>query len=189
MHSCPRAGGASGALSHQGRPDSIMKYVRDRIRGIFKLDDSPHQLATAFAVGIFIAFTPTIGLHTVSVLLLAWLFRLNKLAIFSGAFVNNPWTMVPLYGFCLWFGMKITGGSSTMPAIAWKELTFGNAFTVLKPYLWPFVAGTLLLGVVAALVSYGVMYRAVLRYRKSEQARQAGEREEATEVCRPRERE
>ncbi len=145
----------------------MKKYVMERIRGIFKLDESPHQLAVAFAAGIFIAFTPTIGLHTVTCLLVAWLFRLNKLVVFSAAFVMNPWTIVPLYGFCLWLGMKITGAGSAIPAIAWNELTFRNAFFVLKPYLWPFVAGTLLAGILAALVSYAVMYRAVLRYRKT----------------------
>jgi uncharacterized protein len=143
-----------------------MKYVRDRIRGIFKLDDSPHQLAAAFAAGIFIAFTPTIGLHTVTCLVAAWLFRLNKLVVFTAAFVMNPWTIMPIYGFCLWVGTKVTGGGSSIPAIAWNELTLRNAFMVLKPYLWPFVAGTLLVGVLAALASYGLMYRAVLRFRK-----------------------
>jgi uncharacterized protein (TIGR03546 family) len=159
-----------------------MKYIRDRIRGIFKLDDSPRQLATAFAVGVFIAFTPTIGLHTISVLLLVWLFRLNKLAVFSGAFISNPWTMVPMYGFCLWFGLWITGAESSMPAIAWKELTFRNAFSVLEPYLWPFVAGTLLVGAVAAVLSYCVMYRAVIRYRKADMVTGTEDRKKVQEL-------
>ncbi len=146
----------------------MRKYVRDRIRSIFKLDDSPSQLAIAFAVGVFIAFTPTLGLHTITCLVFAWLFRMNKLAIFAGAFINNPWTMVPLYGFCLWLGMKITGSDSSTPAIDWSTLTFTNAYAVLAPYLWPFVVGTLVAGAVAALVSYFVMHWAVVRYRKRE---------------------
>jgi len=144
----------------------MKKYVKDRIRGIFKLDDSPNQLAAAFATGIFIAFTPTIGLHTVTCLVAAWLFRLNKLVVFTAAFLMNPWTVVPLYGFCLWVGMIVTGSGSTIPAIAWRELTIGSALMVLKPYLWPFVVGTILVGAVAALASYGLMYRAVIRFRK-----------------------
>ncbi len=157
-----------------------MKYVRERIRGIFKLNDSPNQLAAAFAVGIFIAFSPTIGLHTVSCLLFAWMFRLNKLVVFTAAFINNPWTIMPLYGFCLWLGMKITAAGSTMPSIAWNELTFRNAYAVLAPYLWPFVVGTLVAGTVAALVSYVLMYRAVVRYRKS--GARPGKAEERTKT-------
>ena len=102
-------------------------YIRDRIRSVFQLKDSPHKLASAFALGIFIAFTPTIGLHTVSCLFLAWLFRLSKLVVLTAAFVNNPWTIVPLYGFCLWFGIKITGTMAATPDIAWQALTFSSA--------------------------------------------------------------
>jgi uncharacterized protein (DUF2062 family) len=146
----------------------MKKYIRDRIKGIIKLDDSPHKLATAFALGVFIAFTPTIGLHTISCILFAWMFRLSKLVVFtSSMLVNNPWTIVPLYGSCLWFGMKITDGDRTIPDIAWNELNFRNAYVILKPYLWPFVAGTLVAGVVAAIASYLLLYLAVLRFRKT----------------------
>lgn len=145
-----------------------MKYLRERIKSLLKLDDSPGQLASAFAVGVFIAFTPTIGLHTLSCLLLAWMFRLSKLVVFTGAFINNPWTMVPLYGFCLWFGIKITGNSIDVPAIAWNELTFRTAYDALAPYLWPFIAGTLVLGAAAAVMAYFAMYWAIVRYRRKE---------------------
>jgi len=143
-----------------------MKNIRDRIRGIFQLNDSPNQLALAFAVGVFIAFSPTIGLHTISVFFIAWIFRLNKLVVFTAAFVNNPWTMVPLYGFCLWFGIKITGTMTATPDIAWQALTFSSAYDILRPYLWPFVVGTVVAGVAAAITSYFFIYWAVVRYRR-----------------------
>ena len=145
-----------------------MKYITDRIRSLFRLNDTPHRLASAFALGVFIAFSPTIGLHTISCLLLAWVFRLSKLAVLTAAFINNPWTIVPLYGACLWLGMKITGSGATMPHIAWNELTFTNAYAVLTPYLRPFVAGTIAAGLIASVVSYGVVYWAVTRFRRQE---------------------
>lgn len=144
-----------------------MKYITDRIRSLFRLNDSPHRLATAFALGVFIAFSPTIGLHTISCLLLAWVFRLSKLAVLTAAFINNPWTIVPLYGSCMWLGIRITGSGATMPHIPWNELSLGSAYLTLRPYLWPFIAGTLLVGVIAAAVSYGVVYWAIVRYRKT----------------------
>ena len=144
-----------------------MRYVRDRIRSLFQLNDSPNKLALAFAVGMFIAFSPTIGLHTISCLVFAWMFRLNKLVVFTAAFVNNPWSMVPLYGFCLWFGIKITGISIGTPNIAWHALTFSNAYDILRPYLWPFVVGTVVVGAVSAVFSYFFIYWAVVRYRRA----------------------
>lgn len=144
-----------------------MKNIRDHIRGIFQLNDSPNMLALAFAVGMFIAFSPTIGLHTISCFALAWMFRLNKIVVITAACINNPWTVVPLYGFCLWFGIKITGTMTAMPDIAWQSLTFSSAYHILRPYLWPFVAGTIVAGAAAAIISYFFIYWAVVRYRQA----------------------
>jgi len=146
----------------------MKRYIKDRIRSLFELNDPPHKLALAFAVGVFVAFSPTIGLHTVSCLALGWMFRLNKVVIFTAAFINNPWTMVPIYGFCIWFGIKITGADAAVPAIAWKELNFSNSYLVLKPYLWSYVAGTLIVGAIAAFISYFLFHWVVVRYRKME---------------------
>jgi uncharacterized protein (DUF2062 family) len=147
-----------------------MMDIRDRIKGIFQLNDSPNKLALAFALGVFIAFSPTIGLHTISCFVFAWMFRLNKVVVlFTATLVNNPWTIVPLFGFCLWFGTVITGSEIAIPQIAWNELTVTSAYLILKPYLWSFIAGTVVLGVVAAILSYFVIFWVVVRYRKADE--------------------
>jgi len=151
-----------------------MKNIRDRIRGIFHLKDSPNKLALAFAVGVFIAFSPTIGLHTASCFALAWMFRLSTIVVFTAACINNPWTMVPLYGFCLWFGIKITGTMTAMPVIPWQSLTLSSAYHLLRPYLWPFVTGTIVLGAVAAVLSYFFIYWAVVRHRRERDSESPG---------------
>lgn len=146
----------------------MRKYIRDRLHFIIKLNDPPQKLALAFALGIFVAFTPTIGLHILTCLVLAWMFRLSKLVIITASFVNNPWTIVPLYGFCIWFGIKITGDAAPVPDIAWNELSISTVYPVLKPYLLAYVVGTLIVGVVAATISYFLFYWAVVRYRKTD---------------------
>ena len=146
----------------------MRKYIRDRIRSLFRLNDPPHKLALAFALGIFIAFTPTIGLHIVSCLALAWIFRLSKVVIITASFVNNPWTIVPLYGFCIWFGIMITGSDIAVPVIAWDEMSLTSAYQILKPYLWPYIAGTMVMGTATGIISYFLFYRALVRFRKTE---------------------
>ncbi len=143
-------------------------YFRDRIRSIFQLNDTPHRLALAFAVGVFIAFSPAIGLHLLSCFIVAWAFRLSKLVLITATFINNPWTIVPLYGFCIWFGGKLMGRELAMPRIAWNELTLSSAYVVIQPYFWPFVVGTLVVGGLAALMAYGLIYWLVVRYRAAE---------------------
>ncbi len=135
-----------------------------------KLDDPPHKLALAFAVGIFIAFSPWLGLHIISCFFFAWLFRVSKFVVLTASFVNNPWTIVPMYAFCIWVGLKITGTHGAVPDIAWNDLTLTSAYAVLKPYLWSYLAGTLVVSAVAGILSYFVFYWIVLRYRKSERA-------------------
>jgi uncharacterized protein (DUF2062 family) len=144
------------------------RYLRDRIRELVKFDEPPHRLAVAFALGVFIAFSPWLGFHFASAVALAWIFRLNKVVVLTACFINNPWTMVPMYAFCLWFGVKITGSSVQVPDIAWQDLGFRDLFLVLKPFLLPFVAGTLALGVVMAIPSYYLFLWAVKKYRREE---------------------
>jgi uncharacterized protein (DUF2062 family) len=144
------------------------KYIKDRLHALLKLDDPPHKLALAFALGVFIAFSPILGFHLLVALVLGWMFGLNRLVLVTASFINNPWTVVPLYGFCIWFGMKITGSGASNPQIAWNELNFANSWQILKPYLWSYIAGTLIVGGIAAFLSYFLFYGVVVRYRKRE---------------------
>jgi uncharacterized protein (DUF2062 family) len=148
----------------------MKRYIRDRLHSVVKLDDPPHKLAFAFALGIFISFSPWIGFHIISCILFAWFFRVSKFVVLTTAFVNNPWTIVPMYAFCIWVGIKITGDDIAVPHIAWNELTMSTAYAVLKPYLWSFVTGTLIVGAVAGVISYFLFYWAVVHYRKMEKS-------------------
>src|ERR671916_3773 len=70
---------------------------RAAFRRLLAVDDPPERTALAFAVGVFIAFSPFLGLHTIMATALAFLFRFNKIAIYTGTFINNPFlTLVPI---------------------------------------------------------------------------------------------
>ncbi len=160
--------GEAGRRNEGRRLKSRYHYICERMRNILKLNDSPHKLSAAFALGVFIAFSPWLGLHIVSCIVLAWLLRLNKVVVLTASFINNPWTVVPIYAFCLWLGFKITGRDAAVPDIAWADMGFSDMIRLLKPYLWPYVAGTIAVGFAAAAVSYGALYWAVVRYRREE---------------------
>jgi uncharacterized protein (DUF2062 family) len=44
-----------------------MADVRSLFRQVLHLDETPHRTALAFAIGIFIGFSPAYGLHMVMV--------------------------------------------------------------------------------------------------------------------------
>ena len=134
---------------------------RDRLRDILTLKDSPHKLAMAFAVGIFIGMSPLFGLHTVLGLAIAWIFKLNRLVTITGVFVTNPWTIVPIYTLSTYVGAKCLGIKNIIPGIDWAHITFTYLLHEFKPLLMPFVLGTLLVGFISAVIGYFIIYQTV----------------------------
>src|ERR1041384_3524999 len=89
---------------------------RTAFRRLLALDDPPERTALAFAIGVFIAFSPFLGLHTLLATLLAFLFRFNKLAIYTGTFVNNPFlTLVPIVVASYGLGARLLGRPVRLP--------------------------------------------------------------------------
>lgn len=146
--------------------------LKELMYQVLHLGDSPQRTALAFAVGVFIAFSPTYGLHFVSVLLCAWAFRLNFLALMAGNIINNPWTFLPIIGGSMWVGLLLdpVGPPPNIDWIAFKSLMLWDKFLILvkqfQPYLIPFVLGHILLGIIAALSGYVLAYIGIRRFRE-----------------------
>jgi len=143
-------------------------WLRQKVGLLLQLDDTPHRIALAFGIGVWLGFSPILGLHTVLALVVAFLFRLNRAALLVGVYVNNPWTLAPVYMAGTALGCVIFGvPSEGLASIDWN--LHGRAFyralvETLRPYLWPFVVGNTLLGTAAGLVGY-VVLREVLERR------------------------
>ncbi len=142
------------------------RSFRSLLRQVLHLRESPQRTALAFALGVFIAFSPTYGLHTVMVVLCTWLFRLNFLALMAGAFVNNPWTVVPILGATYWTGALLMGRTD-VPTFDWHDLSFAGLYQQILPYAIPFVLGGFLLSVIGALLAYPAAYFFVSKYRRA----------------------
>lgn len=138
--------------------------IRAPLKQLLHLKESPHRTALAFAVGAFIAFSPTYGLHTLSVLFCAWAFRLNAVALIAGSLINNPWTVVPILGATLWTGVQLTG-LPDVPSTNWGDLSMLAFYEQIKPYAVPFFLGGFLLSAVGAAVSYPIAYMAITAHR------------------------
>ena len=83
--------------------------VKDLIKKLLHIEDSAERTALAYAIGIFIGFSPFLGFHTLAGLAIAFLFGLNRVAILLGVWTNAPWWIVPYYTFATWLGMRVTG--------------------------------------------------------------------------------
>ena len=140
-------------------------YLRAKIREALHLGETPQRTAVAFALGVFIAFTPTYGLHTASVVFLAWTFRLNFPAILVGSLINNPWTVVPILGATMWTGFFLLG-IQDVPDVSWSHLSITTLYETVLPFILPFTLGALTLSILGALLAYPLGLLVIARYRR-----------------------
>ncbi len=156
---------------------------RAAFRRLLAVDDPPERTALAFAVGVFIAFSPFLGLHTIMATALAFLFRFNKIAIYTGTFVNNPFlTLVPIIAASYALGALILGRPGNLPDEGWRLLQDPHLLTAaywhqLFQHLWdivvPFSIGGMALSVVCSLAAYPVTLK-LLRARRRKKLSEAG---------------
>lgn len=141
--------------------------IRDKFREILKVKDTPHRIAMAFALGVFLGISPLLGLHTIGAFFLAWLLKLNRLVAIVGVYITNPWTIVPIYTFCIWVGAKLTGLERILPAVDWNDVSLMVFISELKHLIMPFLAGTIVVGSISAVASYFIIHWAVVKYRNA----------------------
>lgn len=137
--------------------------LSDKFKLILKVKDTPHRTSLAFAIGVFIGMSPFLGVHTVLGILVAWAFRLNKLATLVGVYITNPWTIIPIYTFSTWVGARCLGLSTILPGIDWRYITFTKLLNEFSHLLKPFFFGTILVGALSSAVGYIIIYQIVKR--------------------------
>ena len=82
--------------------------MNKRLQSLLHLQDPPERTARAFGLGVFIAFSPFLGLHTLMAIAVAFAFRLNRIAVLAGAWINAL-ALVPCYLFGTLLGAQILG--------------------------------------------------------------------------------
>ena len=143
--------------------------VKKLIKTVLHMKGEPKEIALAFSLGVFVAFFPIFGTHTIMALGGAWLLGLSPTVTLAGTFINNPWTIAPLYGSSLYVGMALTGRSMAGLEINWGDLNSEVIWELAKTLLLPFSIGCILLGVIAAVISYFSALKAVVSYRNRPQ--------------------
>src|SRR5882724_438481 len=149
--------------------------IRATFRRLLAIDDPPERTALAFSIGIFIAFSPFLGLHTILSTVIAFLFRFNKIAIYTGTFVNNPLlTLVPIIIGSYGVGALILGRPLGIPAegvelLKDPHIFSGEYYHRIFVQSWdlvvPFAVGGMVLSIVCSLLAYPLTLRALRVYR------------------------
>ncbi|MBF0319899.1 MAG: DUF2062 domain-containing protein [Nitrospirae bacterium] len=146
-----------------------------KLKGMFKdlmgQNDTPHVMAASFGVGTFIGMSPLFGIHTFLGIFAAYAFKLNKPATITGVYITNPFTMVPIYTFGTWVGIKLMGMELCMLELNFHSITFSNVLHELGVFLLPFFVGSTVVSIVGGVVSYYIMLY-LFRYKEKRKARE-----------------
>ena len=146
-----------------------MKVLRRVAQTLASQHGGATRVAVSFSVGVFCGFSPLVGLHTIMGLAAAVLFRLNKVAVLLGVYLNNPWVLIPYYALATWVGVLITGlpGGVELSKYGLSDiLSLDFWFWVLAQWrlLVPAIVGSTLLSVLFALAAYPLCVYAIRRF-------------------------
>jgi len=149
-----------------------VRLIRRTLQLLALIQDSPRRTAVAFSLGVFLGFSPLIGVHTLLGLGLAYALRLSKIGVLVGVYMNSPWLIVPYYGFATWFGVKITGmpHGTVLPEMSFRQI-FGWEFwqNLFHQYhlLIPATVGSTILAILFALLAYPLALHALRKLMSS----------------------
>lgn len=152
---------------------------RQRLRDhILHPELTPEQVAWSFAIGLAIAWNPLIGTHTWMILAICFAFRkLHRPLMLVAAFVNNPWTLVPMATLSAYLGNLLLGRGLALDLsgirwreIGWRSFTSWEGLTALhrmvEPILAPYLLGGFALSAVSLVLGWFAMRWLTVRLRR-----------------------
>tara|TARA_R110002110_G_C13399679_1_gene712670 strand:+ start:1183 stop:1734 length:552 start_codon:yes stop_codon:yes gene_type:complete len=179
---------------------SLIKYLRGRIdAGRIKLNEtliapvlrennSPQYTARSVAIGLFIAFTPTVGIQipmvfatwaTIRTLKKGWNF--NPVIASAWTFLTNVFTVPPVYFVFLQTGRIMLGRwenirsyeqysvrfeKTAEGAIGWIDSLYAQLVNLMLEFGLPLFVGSLPWAVAISLGGYFWTLRFVIRYQR-----------------------
>ena len=149
--------------------------MKDLIKRLLHIEDTPERTALAYSIGVFLGFSPFLVLHTLAGLAIAFLFRLNRVAILLGIWSNTPWWIVPYYMIATWVGMRVTGfwiDWATLKEIfqlginkGFMGSDFWSSIASQSGLLLSFGIGSLILCTLISFVAYPLSLKGIKFYR------------------------
>lgn len=151
---------------------TLLELGRRTFRYIYlrlvRVGGDPVHVALGFSLGVFLGVFPTFGLGIPLALLLASLFRWNRVSATLGSLVMNPLT-TPFF-----WSLSGTVGAAIFRADAGKVLENvrnGDRIRSLTAGAGIYLAGNLVVALVCSVLAYFLALRAVTLYRKKKKER------------------
>jgi len=138
-----------------------ISFIRDTFSRLAGMHGEPRPIALGYALGVFIAASPLIGLHCFIAILISGVLRWNRFAAGIGAFHSNLLTAPLIYSSTYIIGARFLGSDAIldMPVKPVEMLAKGpEVFIILT-------VGGLILGIPIAIMCYCLSFMVIKRYR------------------------
>jgi uncharacterized protein len=180
-------------LNSDGKKDygflgrKVVKPVVDRWRSTIRVaassDNPPWFDSWGVAIGLAIGFGLPLGTQMLALGILRLIFRFNSALAFAFTWVNNPFSLIPMYYGYYTFGAAILNHHTVITAEAFRELlnpiiTSDHFWELIPAFLslgreiiMRWALGALVFGVLAGGLGYIICYRIRMRqFRRKVQA-------------------
>jgi uncharacterized protein (DUF2062 family) len=121
------------------------------------------------AIGVAIGLTPTIPLHLVLGVLIAFLLGKSKLAAALGSQVGNPFFLPFIYFLDYKVGQAITGSSG--PSLEFPDVSASHILNLGWDIYYPLLVGGVVVGLISILPTYFITKKLVTLSRERRRRR------------------
>ena len=135
------------------------------VKRVLRLSGSPHAIALGVAAGVFISFTPFVGLHFMLGFVVAWLAGGNLVASAFGTFIGNPLTFPLIWASTFELGNWMLGRAAGVPfSFDANTSILHDSLDALWPLIMPMTVAGVPMGILFGIGFYFPVRAMVERY-------------------------
>ncbi|MEI6378412.1 MAG: DUF2062 domain-containing protein [Candidatus Falkowbacteria bacterium] len=139
----------------------LIKRIKVSLKRLFSIKDTPSNLAGGAAVGLFFAIMPGEGVFTS--LIIATLFKLNRMTTLISVGATNTWSTLALAPLAAIIGARIfhldaAGIINDFQAVYASRQWLDISRLLIFELAWPLLVGFLAVSAACSLMCYLVVY-------------------------------
>jgi uncharacterized protein (DUF2062 family) len=141
---------------------------RKAYQRFLKIRGHPREISLGFALGLFVGMTPFMGLHTAIGVLLAALFKWNKISAALAVWISNPFTAPFIYWMTYLVGARVLDYQNSYALPAHFDLDALLYIVRSAPeIIGVLVVGGIVTGIPLSVAGYFLAYFTIYEYRKN----------------------
>ena len=134
------------------------------VQRILRMPGSAYSLASGFACGVAVSFTPLVGFHLLLACGLAYFIRGNIATALLGTILGNPWTFPLIFVLLHAIGEGIIHYFGLFNLSTTSEA--GDVYGQFMAYFIPMALGGVLMFIVSWVLSFSICYWGIVTWRE-----------------------